>query len=181
MLAELLADEHAVMTRGAIRPPYLLVGHSLGAMLDLLYMQAHPRELAGVVAMNPGPTYRDWITRLRGLVTRSELKTNEIEPLSGRGPQVAGEPVDTHASSRLLDQPVPASVPYVVMFAEDCGGGTDAYCNKVVRQLEATQRALARRSPLGHFVKVAGAGHEIFAAHLADVVRTIDQLANSSR
>ena len=33
----------------------------------------------------------------------------------------------------------------------------------------------------GHPVKVAGAGHEIFATHLADVVRTIDQLANSSR
>jgi pimeloyl-ACP methyl ester carboxylesterase len=176
-LDELLEDEHAVLTRRGMRPPYVLAGHSLGAMLDLLYMQRYPTGIRAVVAMNPGPTYRDWIKRLRGTVTRAELLNNEILPLTGRGPDVAREPVDTRASDSLRARPLPATIPYVVMYAEDCDAGRDAYCNKVVRNLEATQRELARRSPRGAFLAVRGAGHEIFRTHLAVVVRTIERLA----
>jgi pimeloyl-ACP methyl ester carboxylesterase len=176
-LADLLADEHAVLSDGQVRPPFVLVGHSLGAMLDLLYMQRYPDGIAGVVAMNPGPTYHDWIARLRGMVTPEELLKNEIEPLSGRGPDVAGEPVDTRESDALLNYRLPPSIPYVVMYAEDCDSGRDRYCNKVGGKLEASQRALARRTPRGRFVAVPGAGHEIFASDARVVVKTIEGLA----
>lgn len=176
---ELLEDERAVLTHGPMRPPFVLAGHSLGAMLDLLYMQRHPAGISGVVAMNPGPTYRDWIKRVRGIATRDELLSNEIRPLTGRGPDVARERVDTRASDSLLTRPMPATIPYVVMYAENCDSGRDSYCKKVVGQLEATQRQLARRSPRGAFLAVPGAGHEIFQTHLALVVRTIERLATS--
>jgi pimeloyl-ACP methyl ester carboxylesterase len=176
-IAELLADEQAFLRASGASARYVLVGQSLGAMLDLLYMQEHPEQVAAVLAMNPGPTYHDWIRRLRGRVSRAELLDNEIAPMSGRGAQSAQEAVDTRGSDRFLTEPVPASIPYVVMFAEDCGGGSDAYCDKVVRELEHTQRNLARRTRSGRFIAVPGASHEIYLTKLPLVLATVEQLA----
>ena len=177
-LDELLTDLHAVLTSGNAPKPFLLVGHSLGGSMVLLYAQKYPGDVAGVVSMNPGPTYHDWLKRLRPIVTRTELVENEIKPLSGAVP---GEPVDTRSSDRLLASPFPQHVPYTVMYAEDCSGGTDAYCNKVVAQLEAAHRALASLSSEGRFVAVQGAGHEIFATHLARVVSEVEDVMSRSR
>jgi pimeloyl-ACP methyl ester carboxylesterase len=176
-LDDLVGDLHAVLTSGHVPSPYLLVGHSLGGSIVLLYAQKYPKEVAGVVSMNPGPTYHDWLRRLRPIVTRQELVENEIKPLSGDVPQ---EPVDTRTSDALLKEPFPQDLPYTVMYAEDCGAGTDAYCNKVVAQLEASERALASLSPEGRFVAVKGAGHEIFVTDLSSVVSVVkDVMARS--
>ena len=64
-----------------------------------------------------------------------------------------------------------------MMFAEDCGGGSDPYCNKVVRELEQTQRALATLNPEGRFASVKGAGHEIYLTDLDRVLAAIDDVA----
>jgi pimeloyl-ACP methyl ester carboxylesterase len=175
---DLVADLHAVLGQKGLPRPYLLVGHSLGALLVLLYTQAHPHDVAGVVAMNPGPPYHDWLRRLRPIVTPAELRQNEIEPLSGNVP---AEPVDVRQSDDLLAKPFPEGIPYTVMFAEDCSGGTDAYCNKVVDQLEHTQRELAKLSPEGRFVDVKGAGHEIYLTNLRRVIAEINAVEKRSR
>lgn len=177
-LADLLTDLQAVLAAGHIPKPYLLVGHSLGGSLVLLYTQLHPEDVAGIVSMNPGPTYHDWLKRLRPIVTRRELLENEIRPLTGGVPQ---EPVDTRGSDALLTKPFPQHVPYTIMYAEDCGGGTDHYCNKVVGQLEASQRALAALSPAGRFVAVKGAGHEIFVTDLDRVVAAVKDVVVRSK
>jgi pimeloyl-ACP methyl ester carboxylesterase len=175
---DLVSDLHAVLTSGHVPSPYLLVGQSLGGSIVLLYAQRYPDDVAGVVSMNPGPAYRDWLRRLRPIVTRQELVENEIKPLSGGVPE---EPVDTRSSDVLFTQPFPQDVPYTVMYAEDCGHGTDAYCNKVVAQLDASQRALASLSPEGRFVAVKGAGHEIFVTDLASVVSAVKDVLARSR
>ncbi len=173
-VSDLVADLDAVLAQKRLPRPYLLVGQSLGALIVLLYMQMHPDDVAGVVAMNPGPPYHDWLRRLRPIVTPEELRENEIEPLSGSVPE---EPVDVRQSDDLLAKPFPGDIPYTVMFAEDCGGATDPYCNKVVRQLEQTQHELARLTPRGRFVSVRGAGHEIYLTHLHRVLAAIEDVA----
>lgn len=176
-VGDLVADLHAVLGRKDLPRPYVLVGQSLGALMVLLEMQRHPDDVAGVVAMNPGPTFHDWLRRLRPIVTPEELRTNEIKPLSGDVPE---EPVDVRRSDDLVTKPFPQQTPYTVMFAEDCGAGTDLYCNKVVRELEATQRALAKLNPKGGFIKVSGAGHEIYLTDLDRVVAAIKDVAARS-
>ena len=177
-LSELLADLHSVLAEAHVPKPYLLVGHSLGAMMVLLYAQRYPDEVAGVVSMNPGPTFHDWLRRLKPIVTRQELRDNEIAPLTG---DVPGEPVDVRSSDILLEEPFPQRIPYTIMFAEDCAGGTDPYCNKVVGQLEDTQRALAELSPNGRFVGVRGAGHEIYLSDMDQVIAAINDVLARSR
>ena len=47
-LRALLADRH-------LRPPYVLVGHSLGGLYVELFAKLHPDEVAGVVLVDPTP------------------------------------------------------------------------------------------------------------------------------
>ncbi|MBA3735745.1 MAG: alpha/beta fold hydrolase [Actinobacteria bacterium] len=177
-LGALLTDLRTVLAAGGFPKPYFLVGHSLGGSMVLLYAQLYPDDLVGFVSMNPGPTYHDWLRRLRPIVSRKELVENEIRPLTGGVPE---EPVDTRGSDALVQKPFPQHMPYTIMYAEDCSGGTDLYCNKVVGQLEAAQRALAALSPEGRFVAVRGAGHEIWATDLDRVVAAVKHVMARSK
>lgn len=50
--ARLNADLHELLTRAGEKPPYLLVGHSLGGLMVLRYAKAYPAEVAGLVLVD---------------------------------------------------------------------------------------------------------------------------------
>ena len=124
--------------------------------------------------MNPGPPYSDWLRRLRPIVTPKELLTNETRPENGLDGGI--EPVVVRETDDLLDKPFPHGIPYTIMYAEDCAGGTDPYCNRVVGQLQDASRALAMLTSNGRFIHVKGAGHEIFATNLDRVIAAINEI-----
>jgi pimeloyl-ACP methyl ester carboxylesterase len=47
------ADLEAALTRGAIKGPYILVGHSLGAFETLLFADRHLKAVAGILLIDP--------------------------------------------------------------------------------------------------------------------------------
>ena len=47
--ARLNADLHELLTRAGEKPPYLLVGHSLGGLMVRTYAKRYPSEVAGLV------------------------------------------------------------------------------------------------------------------------------------
>ncbi len=47
-----VADLHAALSRGAVPPPYLLVGHSLGGLIVRRFAAAYPHTVAGVVLVD---------------------------------------------------------------------------------------------------------------------------------
>jgi pimeloyl-ACP methyl ester carboxylesterase len=59
--AERIARElHALLERAAVAPPYVLVGHSFGGLTMRLFAARYPKEIAGVVLVDPiGP--REWL------------------------------------------------------------------------------------------------------------------------
>ena len=59
----------------------------------------------------------------------------------------------------MLARPLPPSMPYAIMFDEDCD--TD-FCDRVIPPLTRSMRALARVGDGGRFVRADGAGHEIY-------------------
>lgn len=56
--ANIVDDLHRLLTAAAIKPPYILVGHSYGGMNARLYADLHPEEVAGMVLIDPSE--EDW-------------------------------------------------------------------------------------------------------------------------
>ena len=140
-VSELVADLDAFATAADARPPYLLVGYSMGANVAFMYTQAHPEKVAGFVAMNPVPPEETL------LPARSRRR-----PSSRRSCRLTAAENDENTSFHepMLEQPAPgAGMPYSVMFDEDCGGDSD-FCSRILGAAdpdhEVTDRSRRRRS-----------------------------------
>jgi pimeloyl-ACP methyl ester carboxylesterase len=68
-----IADElHDLLRRAAVRPPYVLVGHSFGGLVMRLFAARHREEVAGLVLIEPAVP-EEWATpgnEQRVLITR---------------------------------------------------------------------------------------------------------------
>ena len=51
--ADIVADLRRLLSRAGVAPPYLLVGHSFGGLNMRLFAGAHPRDVLGLVLINP--------------------------------------------------------------------------------------------------------------------------------
>ena len=51
--ANAVADLHNLISAASIKPPYILVGHSLGGMYVRLYADRYPADVAGLVLVDP--------------------------------------------------------------------------------------------------------------------------------
>ena len=71
--ASRIADElHALLRRAAVRPPYILVGHSFGGLVMRLSAARHRDEVAGLVLIEPAVP-EDWVApgdEQRALIAR---------------------------------------------------------------------------------------------------------------
>jgi pimeloyl-ACP methyl ester carboxylesterase len=57
-----VADLHQLLRALRTKPPYVLVGHSLGGMNVKLYAESHPADVAGLVLVDP--THEDQATKI---------------------------------------------------------------------------------------------------------------------
>jgi predicted esterase len=168
-VTDLVSDLHGFLDSAEIEPPYLLVGQSIGANIAFMYAQAYPNDVVGFVSMNPVPPYTNWIRAARRVETPTELKNGEIAFYEGEN----DEQVAFQGTDAMLKDPLPDSMPYVVMFAEDCDGDTE-FCGRILPPLSSATKALASVGGDGSFIWVKDAGHEIYVSHLDTVMKTID-------
>ncbi len=104
-----------------------------------MYAQAHPDEVAGFVSMNSVPPYTRWIKAARKVETKTEVRENELAFYEG----LNDEQIILQSTDTMLPGPLPATLPYTVMFAEDCGGDTE-FCGRVLEPLAATTQLLGQ-------------------------------------
>ncbi len=80
----------------------------------------------------------------------------------------------------MLSNPLPAGMPYAVMFDEDCDGDSD-FCSRILPPLIRTTSSLAAVGDGGRFVRAKGAGHDIFSADPELVQETINDVLNDAK
>ena len=161
---ELVADLDRFILAAELQPPVVLVGQSAGANVVFMYAQAHPAAVAGFVSMNPVPPAKPFLAAAKKVETADEF-ADEQTFYDGENE----EAVSFRDTQTMLEAPLPATLPYAVMFDEDCGGDTE-FCGRILPALTAATRSLADHGQGGRFIRAEGAGHEIFAADEALVL-----------
>jgi pimeloyl-ACP methyl ester carboxylesterase len=180
-VSEVVSDLHAFLA-AVNTPPYFLVGHSFGAQVVFLYAQAHPDQVAGFVAVNPAPPYATWLKRARTVETEAEVREFELPFPQGDN----AEGINTSTGESMLTDPLPAEVPYAVMFDAYCEDlppplQDDKDCTRLVRLLARTDQELARVGAGGRFVWANGAGHNIQVTQPDAVLATVDRVWKAAR
>lgn len=179
-VTEVISDAHAFLAQAAkqgAKPPYFLVGQSFGAEVVFLYAQAHPDQVAGFVSINPNPPYKTDLKRARKVFTEAEIREYVLPFPHGDNE----EGIVTTSDESMLTDPLPADLPYVVMFDEVCEGFPPPLqnrkdCTLALSLAELTNKDLAAVGKGGRYVRAKGAGHNIHLTQPEVVLATVDQI-----
>src|SRR5690606_8893194 len=63
---DVVSDLHTLLTIAGVGGPYILAGHSFGALHARLYAHTYPAEVAGIVLIDP--VHEDWWARAAALI-----------------------------------------------------------------------------------------------------------------
>lgn len=84
---EMVEDLRAVLTAARARPPYVLVGHSVGGFNVRLFAGKYPEEVAGMVLVDS--SHPDQLTRIAGILPAEAPDEAMLLKLLRRGPDAA--------------------------------------------------------------------------------------------
>lgn len=150
----------ALLREVGLRPPYVLVGHSLGGLYVQAFARAHPAEVAGVVLVDAASPEAP-----PQLTTRATLEPGTAEYLEEAG-------AADSARQTLAAGPFP-DVPLAVLAATDHGPYFAAWEPTLMR----LQQDLAALSPRGTLTVVWGSGHDVQLDRPQAVIEAIRAVA----
>src|SRR5215475_3940875 len=79
---QIATELHTALQKACVKPPYVLVGHSMGGPYVRVFADLYPKEVAGMVLLDPSQeAFDDW--------TKAHLdgKRKEIEAQIAKGPE----------------------------------------------------------------------------------------------
>lgn len=155
--AEVTAQLDAALTRAQAKPPYVLVGHSLGALYVLDFARTHPDQVKGIVLVDPrlpGFTPRCKAEHLRGceIPPLLRLTLSDVELL-----ELDGVP-ETEAALRNLG--ALRDIPLTILLAKKGGVGEDPRWREVwTAHAEAFATGFRRAKVIpvasGHYIQTS--------------------------
>jgi pimeloyl-ACP methyl ester carboxylesterase len=174
------ADElHLLLANAGEDGPFLLVGHSLGGLNLQVYANSYPKEVAGLILLDPSPLA--WM-RGKGFPKLREIFDQETKAQreAANAAKASSDPearaiapfLDATASEfeqffgRTADEVAAiqsfGELPLTVIGASepDSRFGEDAQAFRLFWNEES--RALARKSGSGRFILAEGSGHYIY-------------------
>jgi len=157
---EVATNLHALLGAADIRPPYILVGHSLGRLYVQMFARKYPKEVSGVVLLDSSSTDAP-----------SELKTRaRLEP--GTAAYLEEEVISESNRQVVNGGPFP-DVPLTVITATDHG----PFFKEWEPTLMGLQRQLATLSPRASFIVAQGSGHDVQVDRPELVIETVRRMA----
>ena len=165
------AEAHALLAVSGLKPPYILVGHSLGGLYQAVYAHLYPEEVAGLVLLDPTHP-QHWATVQRELpATATALRALRSTVFSA----AARREFDDQAA--CLDQLAPLAlkqVPTRILVSTRFSALEGPDFQAMVGRLRDDWLRLTGAAA---FVPVAGSGHYLQRDAPAAVVRAIESLA----
>jgi pimeloyl-ACP methyl ester carboxylesterase len=188
--ADQVEDLHKLLVGAGIKPPYVLVGHSIGGWNVLVYTQRYPAEVVGAVFVDvrPPEASKRWLAALppksptdsQALIdNRFDLTVFEADPTRNV------EELDLVASAAEANAaPGFGDRPFVVLVPADTSEAWAGLDPALVATLEKIDtellQGLVSLSSQGRLVKVANTGHAIQEDQPPAVVEAIlDVLAKT--
>ena len=168
---QIVTDLHELLQQEGLKPPYLLVGHSLGGLYVQLFARTYPDEIQGLILVDslyPGvikktaefPFYARWCKAL----FLSNMATGEIDGIYETGEDVLALPWMLHIPvTRLINLPKSADA-----IAVDFG---------VIRDDAATISRVRAMYP-GAKTIVVDSDHQMQKANPEVIVRAIQDMMN---
>lgn len=174
---QIVAELRALLEVEGLRPPYVLVGHSLGGTYMKLFAKMYPDEVAGVVLVDA--RHSEFTQRCRQLGV-PRLLYEPPEPLLRL---LAPTPrAELEAAPLSLKQArkggVFPPVPLIVLTQTSAAQRWPAQLGKV---WAASQRNLAKLSSLGRIKVLDDAGHNVHVDRPDVVVRAVLNVVRAAR
>jgi pimeloyl-ACP methyl ester carboxylesterase len=185
---DLAADLHALIVAAAIPRPLVLVGHSLGGLIVRLYAGQYPRDVAGLVLVDPlhedqferiGPFLKapfpgepEAVTRLR-----SFWLTGWRDPAQNpEGVDFLTSQAQAHAMGSLGD--IPLLVLTAGVFLHEAPPEPSAQLNAIRQQMH---HEIMQQSSHAAQILVEGSGHFIQREQPQEIVAAIRQMLEMVR
>lgn len=163
-------EQRALLRQAGLRPPYVLVGHSLGGLYQYVYARMYPQDVAGLVLLDPTHP-------------RMQATLEEAQPAAAALLQLARQTVFSPAMGQEFDdqadclqrveQRAPLTAPTVLLAPTE----TPVYMGEGMRDmLEGLRQDWLRRSG-ATLARVPGSGHQIQQDAPQAVVSAIEAVA----
>lgn len=166
-----VSDLHALLAGAGIKPPYVLVGHSIGGWNNLVYAKRYPDEVVGAVFVDVRPPGASaaWLAALppETPTDSQALKDNRFELTTFEGdPSRNPEHLDLVASAaQAKAAPGFGDRPFVVLTRADSTAQWEGLDPALVSKLDGIGTSLVAQlvalSSAGSQVEVSDTSHEI--------------------
>jgi pimeloyl-ACP methyl ester carboxylesterase len=170
----MVQDLHRLLAVAKVPGPYLLVGHSAGALLVQAYARQHLEEVAGVVAMNPVPPWVAWSRQALPQMTQPE-RQEETAYYKGEN----GESIDYRDLSHATRTSGPRDMPFRLLISTiaQCESPDDV-CGRTYAAYETIMQRTAADWAEGQLSQV-DTGHDIYIHEPSAVQTAIDDVLAS--
>jgi pimeloyl-ACP methyl ester carboxylesterase len=173
--AKQIAEElHLALQNAGIGPPYVMVGHSFGGIYVRVFADMYPKEVAGMVLIDPSQEAFDEWTRTH----KEAQRAGRDEEMAKASQGVRDEAAQVSASyAQARGAKVPAGIPVILLTAMK-----DETMPESVRKVWGEKHAeWIGRVPGGKHLVVEKSGHFIQAEQPQLVIDAIKQIVDQAR